>query len=468
MDVGNEVTFKARVCRVLSLIAAVIVSILPSVASAKTNGPASAEDIRRTLAAYITAHPKAMLALGAIRGGKSLTYFVRGTDEASFPLDDRTLFEIGSVEKTFVATLLAQMVQSGSVRLNDPIQEYLPPGIVAPRYKGISITLASLAEHRSGLPGNPPNLASKDFSNPYAGYTIGMLYSALDHYKLIRAPGARYEYSNFAYGLLGQLLANRAHEPFATLIEKHILSPLRMNDTAVVGTPLSKHRLAPAFTYGGAPQGAWDLGALSPAGSMQSNLHDMLVYLRANIDAPAGPLGRAMSFAQRSRVPEDDEDSIGLAWETNLRYRFVHKAGGTGGYSALIVIDRRRHYGMMFLANVANSAELGQLMQHLITPADVAAPTYWAFIKKQPSLFSGDYPIPANGPHFALSIFKYRGKLYVQTPQSSPEQLGERKRGRYSWSSVKAIITFSHATGGRVTGLTVLQDGQNTRAQKKP
>jgi D-alanyl-D-alanine-carboxypeptidase/D-alanyl-D-alanine-endopeptidase len=460
-------TFPMYVGRVLNLIAALIIAIVPSVAFAKTNVPASAEEIRRTLAAYVKAHPKAMVALGTISGGESLTYFVRGTGEGSFPLDGRTLFEIGSVEKTFVTTLLAQMVQTGAVCLNDPIQKYLPPGIIAPTYKGIPITLASLAEHRSGLPSNPPNLSSKDLSEPYAGYTIGMLYSALDHYKLNRAPGARYEYSNFAYALLGQLLANRTHRSFAALIDERILLPLGMRDTVVAGTPVTKRRLAPAFTYGGEPQGAWELGALSPAGSMESNLHDMLVYLRANMNAPAGPLGRAMSFAQQSRVPEDNEDSLGLAWETNLQYRFVHKAGGTGGYSALIIVDHRKHYGMMFLANVANSAELGQLMLHLITPADVDAPTDWALIKKQPSLFSGDYPIPSNGPHFALSIFKYRGKLYVQTPQSSPEQLGELKGGRYSWNSVKAIITFRHEQRGRVTGLTVLQDGQITRAQKQ-
>jgi CubicO group peptidase (beta-lactamase class C family) len=177
----------------------------------------------------------------------------------SLPLNDRTLFEIGSVTKTFTATLLAQMVQSGAMRLDDPIQEYLPARVVAPTYEGIPITLGSLAEHRSGLPSDPPNLSSKDPSNPYARYTIGMLYRALERYKLTRAPGSRYEYSNFAYGVLGQLLANRAHSSYDALIEQRILQPLGMKNTAVVGSALTKRRLAPGFTYGGKPQAAWTL-----------------------------------------------------------------------------------------------------------------------------------------------------------------------------------------------------------------
>lgn len=456
------------IVRVSSLIAAALIAFLPALAYAKTYTPASDQDIRQTLAVYARAHPKVLFALGTISGERSRTYLVRGSHEGAFPLDDRTLFETGSVGKTFVATLLAQMVLSGAVRLNDPIQKYLPPGVTAPTYKGIPITLASLAEHRSGLPDAPPNLPSRDPSDPYAGYTLGMLYSALDHYKLTRAPGARYEYSNFAYGLLGQLLANRAHEPFAALVDERILQPLGMKDTVVIGSPVSKRRLAPAFTYGGQPQGAWDLGALSPAGSMESNLHNMLAYLRANMNAPAGALGRAMSFAQQSRVPEDSEDTLGLAWETNREYHFVHKAGGTGGYSAWIIFDRRMHYGMMILVNVPNSADLGQLVQHIIMPARYSAPTEWALVRKEPSPYSGTYPISENGPHFALSVFKYKGKLYVQSPQSSPEQLNEIKDGRFSWDRIKAIITFNRDAEGKVTGFTLLQNGEITKAKRQP
>ncbi len=329
------------------------------------------------------------MALAMISGGKTQTYLVRGAQEDSVPLDDRTLFEIGSVTKTFTASLLAEMVQSGAVGLNDPIQKYLPAGITAPTFNGIPITLASLAEHRSGLPADPPNSPSKNPSNPYAGYTTAMLYGVLDHYKLMRAPGAQYEYSNFGFALLGRLLANRAHKPYAALIERRILQPLGMKDTVVIPSTVSKRRLAPAFTYDGQPQGPWDLGALSPAGSIESDLHDMLVYLRANMNPPPGPLGRALVFAQQPRVPEDNEDLMGLAWETSLQHGFLDKAGGTGGYSAWIIFDRRARYGMVFLANAPNNGDLSQLAAHIIMPASEGPPTEWALVKRESSPYSG-------------------------------------------------------------------------------
>ena len=454
--------------RFLTLITAALAVLSPAMVQAKTNAPASPKEIRRTLAAYVKDHPKVMIAVGMITGGKTESYFMRGVQVNSVPLDERTLFEIGSITKTFTGTLLAEMVQTGAVRLDDPIQKYLPPGVVAPAYKPIPITLVSLADHRSGLPEWPPNIHPKDPSNPAAGYTVGMLYSALDHYVLTRPPGAQAEYSNFAYGLLGQLLANRAHTPWDVLVEERILQPLGMSDTVIIGSAASHRRLAPAFLYGGQPQEPWDLGALSPAGSIKSDLRDMLTYVKANMNAPSGPRGHAMSLAQKPRALEDKDDSVGFAWDTDLQHGFVYKAGGTGGYSAQIGFDRHVPYGVVFLANAPNSADLFQVLAHIMLPASFAAPTEWGSLKKEPSPYSGTYPVPGNVPPVTLTIFKYKGQLYVETTQSSPERLIRLKGGSYSWQSIKAIIKFERGNGGSVKALTIVQNGQTTRAKKSP
>ncbi len=60
------------------------------------------------------------------------------------------------------------------------------------------------------------------------------------------------------------------------------------------------------------------------------------------------------------------------------------------------------------------------------------------------------------------------GRLYVETPQSSPEHLVELKENRYSWDAIHAIITFNRDAHSKITGLTVLQNGQITRAKKQP
>jgi len=71
-------------------------------------------------------------------------------------VNEDTIFDIGSITKTFTTTILADMVKNGTVNLNDPIEKYLPPTVRLPTYNGYKITLEDLATHTSGLPDLPP------------------------------------------------------------------------------------------------------------------------------------------------------------------------------------------------------------------------------------------------------------------------------------------------------------------------
>ena len=67
-------------------------------------------------------------------------------------VDGNTIFDIGSVTKTFVSTVLADLVNQGVVKLSDPLEKYLPSNVTVPSYDGYKITLEDLATHSSGLP----------------------------------------------------------------------------------------------------------------------------------------------------------------------------------------------------------------------------------------------------------------------------------------------------------------------------
>ena len=72
-------------------------------------------------------------------------------------VDQNTIFAIGSNTKVFTTILLAQMVEDGLIKLNDPIDKYLPSNVIVPQYKGHKITIEDLATHTSGLPEFPSN-----------------------------------------------------------------------------------------------------------------------------------------------------------------------------------------------------------------------------------------------------------------------------------------------------------------------
>ena len=145
-----------------------------------------------------------------------------------------TLFEIGSVTKVFTALLLADMAYRNEVRLEDPVDLYLPPGFHTPQRSGRAITLADLATHTSGLPYFPFSVITTP--NPLAAlarFSTADLRSWLDGLTLPRDPGSQWEYSNVGYGILGLALANKAGTTYEALLNRRLIGPLRLQDTTL-------------------------------------------------------------------------------------------------------------------------------------------------------------------------------------------------------------------------------------------
>lgn len=336
--------------------------------------PLPSAGIQSALDAYTAGFPGAAVAVAIVDGDATSAYF-SGNLGNGRKLDDRTLFQIGSVTKTFTATLFAQMVLAGDVGLHDPIGKYLPPGVHAPSFRGKTMALVNLAEQNSGLPRLPSNLKPADTSDPYADYTPKRLYDFIGSYAPTRAPGQAYEYSNLGVGLLGDLLARRAGIAYPALLQQRVLTPLGMGDTTFAPDAQQRGRLAPGFSAAGKPQPVWTFGDLEAAGGLYSDLHDMIAYVRANLAAPAGPLGPAMAMAQSPRAEDDSHGitRVGFVWLTNVSNSNTFMNGEVGGYHAFVLLNRARRSGLVALANVADFG-VDALALHLLYPDTVAAP----------------------------------------------------------------------------------------------
>ena len=99
--------------------------------------------------------------------------------------DGNTVFDIGSVTKTFTTLLLADLVEHGRVSFDDPVQKFLPESVTVPRKGDRKITLIDLATHTSSLPRMPTNFEPKDPNNPYADYTVGKMYEFLSPFNYL-------------------------------------------------------------------------------------------------------------------------------------------------------------------------------------------------------------------------------------------------------------------------------------------
>ena len=388
------------------------------------------------------------------------------------PLDASSVFEIGSISKVFTATLLAAMVQDGTVKLDDPVQKYLPAGVHLPTRNGKAITLANLSEQNSGLPRMPGNFHPADPKNPYADYTTQQMYDFLSGYTLTRDPGEKFEYSNLGVGLLGSVLASVAGKSYEELARERIFAPLGMTHTAITLTPWMQSHLALGHNEAGDVVANWDLPTLAGAGAIRSTTEDMLKFAAANLNADRGPVQRAMAFAQPARAAAGG-DSIGLNWITSHRggSTIVWHNGGTGGYRTFLGLQPETHRAVVVMTN-ASGAGADDIGMHLLNPAipltpkpaprkqrvaiDVGADVLAAYV--------GTYRL---APTFAIVVTLRDGALYLQATDQPAFRLWAESSTDFFLKEVDAQISFVRE-GSTVTALVLHQNGQDVRGAKVP
>lgn len=450
----------------IALTAAALTLVLPACAMAGPTSYAAPMEIQQSLDAYVSKAPGIVVIAGVIDHGDVRIYAAGTPPPGAPPLNEDAVFQIGSITKTFTATLLADLVGSGTVRLDSPLSEYFPAGVRIPAYHSQPITLLNLAEQNSGLPRLPTNLDASNAADPYASYTEADAERFLAHYEMTRAPGSQYEYSNFGGSLLGAALSNRMRTSYTALLQARVLTPLGMHDT---GFDLKQFaaRLMPGFTADLTPAQPWTGEFFAPAGGLYSSMRDMLRYLRANLDAPKGPLGAAMDSAQQPRASTDGPPyaKIGLIWNVNVANGNTWHNGQTGGYHAIILFNRAQQSGVVLMANAADM-NVDNLGIHIIAPAVVAAPPPIERVTAHGSSpYVGVYRL---APTFVITIYEDNDVLYERATGQQALALKLVSGATFSVEGVDAQITFVRNKAGLVTALVLHQGGADQTAQRVP
>jgi CubicO group peptidase (beta-lactamase class C family) len=403
-------------------------------------------------------------------GHRRVLAYGSATDEHQTPLGPNTVFEIGSVTKTFTAAVLANMVDHGEVSLDDPVTKYLPAE--APlAARGRTIALLDLATQTSGLPPMPNNFHPGNADNPYADYGSAQLYAFLSGYTPPREPGVQYEYSNLGAGLLGHLLSRRAGVSYEQLVRERILVPLGMSDTKCTLPPDMQPRAAIGHNRDGDPVPNWDFDVLAGAGALRSSMHDMLIFLAANLDSAHGPLAGTLHATHHSyRATTLPNTTIGLAWHILHAHGtdIVWHNGETAGYHSFLGFDPFRHVGIVVLSNSATSID--DLGLHLLDernelhpppapPPEMPQDT--ALLRR----YAGTYQL---APGMRLTITKSVGKLYAQVTGQQRFRIFPLSDSTYRWTVVDAQLTFHRDASGAVAGATMRQGGRDMPLARVP
>jgi D-alanyl-D-alanine-carboxypeptidase/D-alanyl-D-alanine-endopeptidase len=395
-----------------------------------------------------------------------------------------TVFEIGSITKTFTALLLQDMVQRGEMTLEDPVAKYLPKSVKMPTRNSKEITLLQLATHTSGLLGSSVTWTPKRADDPRADYTIERLYDFASGCKLGRDPGTKYEYSTAGMALLGQAIALKAGTNYESLVVDRICRPLQMDSTLITLTPALKGRCATGHNYCGYAVSSSYWGALSSGAALRSTANDLLKYLTANLGLARSSLTalmeqtHAVHFHAHMDTDTGLDTDVGLAWMITSELdgtKIIHHGGLTDGFVSDVCFDMARHRGVVVLCN-SQDFELYKLGRLLLESEwhSERRPNETKTDSQLYEPYAGQYQRKAvmGAPSQPIISIRLEGvRLFTRTTESKSwpfdvllppmdVELLPESENRFFERLSGMPLTFSRDAQGKVNGLTVRYEGE--------
>jgi CubicO group peptidase (beta-lactamase class C family)/D-alanyl-D-alanine dipeptidase len=291
------------------------------------------------------------------------------------PATADTVYRIGSVSKLFTDIGIMQLVERGELNLDAPITDYLPD--FRPRNPfGTPITLRQLMSHRSGLLREPPVGNYFETSEPSLAATV----RSLNDTELVFPPNTHTKYSNAAIAVVGYLLEERSHQPFAKYLKDSVLDVMALTHSSFEPDRQLTQNLAKAemWTYDGLKFAAptFQLG-MAPAGSMYSTVTDLgqfLSVLMAHGRTGNGQLLKPATIDQMwsPQFPDPSGSGFGLGFMVRSLegHRLVGHGGAIYGFATTLHLLPEDKIGVVVIAakDVANAVteRIGQETLQLI------------------------------------------------------------------------------------------------------
>lgn len=307
------------------------------------------------------------LSIGIVNGNTTSTYYYGETKKESNVLPgDKSLYEIGSISKTFTAVLLAHAVNEKKIALTDDIRKYLPGAYPDLLLNGAPISIVKLANHTSGLPALPMDFQTStgyNAENPYMHYSKEMIYQYLKTLKQDTIAVSTPQYSNFGFAVLGTILENVYQKPLEELVKQMITGPLKMTSTNFDVPEAEQAQMTTGYAEEtGKAVSYWQLAAFKAAGGLKSNMQDMLSYLKANINDVNPDF-----ILSHKETDRQAEFSRGLAWmiepfKGNIN---IWHNGGTGGFRTWCGYIKNKKTGVVVLSN--SSADVDDIALGLLS-----------------------------------------------------------------------------------------------------
>lgn len=198
-------------------------------------------------------------------------------NEAGDRVTPQTPFMLASVTKTFTALAVQQLATEGKLDIDDTLQTYIPEFRLADAHATATMTIRHLLEHTSGI-------SEQEGTQPYLHSpqtTFAQALNRLTRYKSVAAPGTQYEYSNWNYVLLGEVIARASGQSYTDYMQAHVLDPLDMTNASFADYHTLPHPATGNLIVFGArlPYDEKHIPVMLSAGYLTASAEDMAHYL---------------------------------------------------------------------------------------------------------------------------------------------------------------------------------------------
>lgn len=324
--------------------------------------------VQRDGEAFVKAGNTDGLSIAIVRDGQT-TYFNFGTisrNKKQLPNQD-TVYEIGSISKTFTSLLLAHALVEKKASASDDMRRYLPGAYPNLQFQGTPVTLKDLVATTSALPDNIPDIMAMAKANglkraPFViadalqRYNTEALLADLRKASLSYKPGTMPMHSNVAAQLVGLILEKTYSRSYEDLLSVYVEKPLGMK------SGVAKERLPHMAT------GYMADGTATPlipavelaAGGLRYSSSDMARYVTLQLQ-DSDP---AVALTHQPLWGSVDEGAVGFDWNIaktiDGKIRLNH-SGGTFGFSSFMDLYPDLHYGIVLMANRSDSVTQYQL-----------------------------------------------------------------------------------------------------------
>ncbi|NML19550.1 beta-lactamase family protein [Pseudoflavitalea sp. G-6-1-2] len=310
---------------------------------------------------YMTQANTSGMIIGILDRNQQYFYGYGETNKKTHAIPDAsTISEIGSISKTFTATILAHAIHEGKLKLDDPVNKYLPDSIPLLQLNGKAVTFRHLMNHTAGFPRMPEKFDEKKIDqNGIIIYPVEQFFGFLKNLKLLNEPGVKSEYSNAGVSLVSTILQRLYNKTYEQLIWKYICDPLGMKDTRIHIRKEDSARFATGYDASGEYYFPRNLPPVyQGAGGLRSTATDLLKYAKAQWDAPSRSLTKDIALTHDTTFTME-KSAIGIAWMHVFAgdVPVLFHNGATGGYRSYLAVNLEKKIAVVVLVNSAIAAD---------------------------------------------------------------------------------------------------------------